>query len=56
MEKTMLKRFLQDTSGSSAIEYGLIGALVVAAIVASISSVGTATGEMYDDVGTQITQ
>jgi pilus assembly protein Flp/PilA len=36
----MLKRFFKDESGATAIEYGLIAALVVVAVIGGISSVG----------------
>lgn len=39
----MINRFLRDERGSTAIEYGLIGALIVAVIIGGISAVGNAT-------------
>jgi pilus assembly protein Flp/PilA len=36
-----LSRFLNDDSGATAIEYGLIAALIAAVIVTAVSSVGT---------------
>ena len=39
----MLKKFWQDDSGATAIEYGLIATLIVVAVIAGISAVGNAT-------------
>lgn len=36
-----LRRFLQDESGATAIEYGLIAGLVSIVIVAALTSIGT---------------
>ena len=35
-----LKRFLKDESGATAIEYGLIAALVSVAIIAALTTLG----------------
>ncbi len=37
---TLLKRFLGNASGSTAIEYALIGSIVSIAIVAAVISIG----------------
>jgi len=36
-----LKKFLRDESGATAIEYGLIAALISVVIIGAVSSVGT---------------
>jgi pilus assembly protein Flp/PilA len=41
---------LKDQKAASAIEYGLIAALVVVAAVAGMAGVGTATGSMWNKV------
>lgn len=38
--------FLQDTSGATAVEYGLIAALVALAIIASLTSMGNSIVEI----------
>jgi pilus assembly protein Flp/PilA len=38
--KTLLKRFLKDQSGATAIEYGLIAAGISVAIIAVVQGVG----------------
>lgn len=47
---TELQRFafgLADESGVTAIEYGLLGALIAVAIVASVGATGTSLAAMY---------
>jgi pilus assembly protein Flp/PilA len=38
---TFISRFLGNESGATAIEYGLIAALIAGAIIAAVTSVGT---------------
>jgi pilus assembly protein Flp/PilA len=38
---TFLKRFAADDSGATAIEYGLIAALIAVVIITAVTSVGT---------------
>jgi pilus assembly protein Flp/PilA len=49
---TCIKRFLNDESGATAIEYGLIAALVAVAIIAAVTTLGdniTATFNSISD-------
>lgn len=46
--------FIKNESGATAIEYGLIAALVAVVIVSGITSVGSATEDMYDYIDTTI--
>jgi pilus assembly protein Flp/PilA len=39
--KTLFTRFLKDESGATAIEYGLIAALISVGIIAGATSLGT---------------
>jgi len=43
-----MKKFLLDESGATAIEYGLIVALIVIGIVAVVTQIGTKMGESYN--------
>lgn len=52
---TKIGRFLLSPTGTVAIEYTLIAALVSVAIVAGITSVGDSTGNIYDKVDEQVT-
>lgn len=45
-----IKNFVQDESGATAIEYGLIAALVSVAAVGALTQVGTELGNMFDKV------
>jgi pilus assembly protein Flp/PilA len=48
-------RFFQDDSGSNALEYGLIVALVSLAVVTGAGVAGTALGAMFNALGTRLT-
>ena len=49
-----IKKFLQDESGATAIEYGLIAALVSVAAVTALTSVGTSLSSMFEKVSTDL--
>ena len=49
-----VKRFSQDESGATAVEYGLIVALIFLAIVSAVKSFGTTTNDMYTGIETEI--
>lgn len=51
-----LKRFIADDSGATAIEYGLIAALIAVVLIASISVLGEKVGGTFDKVGTEMPQ
>lgn len=46
----MLKRFWADESGSTAIEYGLIAALIAVAIIGSLSAVGNSSTVKMENI------
>ncbi len=50
-----IKKFLQDEAGATAIEYGLIAALVSVAAVTALTSVGTSLSSMFNKVSTDLT-
>lgn len=43
-------RFLKDESGATAIEYGLIAALIAVAIITAVSNVGGSTAATFTRV------
>lgn len=43
-----LKRFLKDEDGVTAIEYGLIAALIAVAIIAAVGFIGTNLSNIFD--------
>ena len=48
------KRFLADESGATAIEYGLIAALIAVAIIAALNALSTNLQTVFNHVGTQL--
>ena len=46
----MFKRFLKDESGATAIEYGLIAALLAVAIIATLGAVGGQLDATFEKV------
>ena len=48
-------RFLKDESGATAIEYGLIAALIAVVLVASLQGVGTALEGAFTKIETDVT-
>ena len=46
----MFKRFLKDESGATAIEYGLIAALIAVVIIATVGLVGEAVDDTFKKV------
>lgn len=50
-----IARFLKDESGATAIEYGLIAALVGVAIAATMTTVGSNIVARLGDVNTALT-
>jgi pilus assembly protein Flp/PilA len=47
-------RFLKDESGATAIEYGLIAALIAVAIIGAVTTVGDNTEATFNEVATGI--
>lgn len=50
MLSTFAKDLIDDTSGATAVEYGLIVSLIVLAMVGALQGVATTTIEMWDMV------
>lgn len=53
--KAIIKRFLRENDGVTAIEYGLIAGLIAVAILAGASTLGTNLGNMFTNLGTCLT-
>jgi pilus assembly protein Flp/PilA len=47
-DRQMFRRFLKDRSGATAIEYGLIAALIALAIMGSIGFTGDSLGDRWN--------
>ncbi|HEX4196769.1 MAG TPA: Flp family type IVb pilin [Caulobacteraceae bacterium] len=52
--RTLAKRFLQADSGATAIEYGLIVALIAVVIIGAVTSVGSALSGQFQTVATSL--
>lgn len=49
-----LKNFLTDESGATAIEYGLIAALIAVVAIAAMTTVGSNLGNKFNNIGTAL--
>lgn len=48
--KTLFQRFMADEDGATAIEYGLIAALIAVAIIAAVRAVGTELSTTFSEI------
>jgi pilus assembly protein Flp/PilA len=51
---SIFTRFLNDQSGATAIEYGLIAALISVAAIAAMTTLGTKLTSTFDAVSNQL--
>jgi pilus assembly protein Flp/PilA len=47
--------FLRNDRGATAIEYGLIAAMIAVAILVGVKNFASSTGTMYDNISTTVT-
>jgi pilus assembly protein Flp/PilA len=52
--KAVFSHFLKDESGATAIEYGLIAALIAVAIIGALTAVGGNLGTMFNNVAAKL--
>ncbi len=50
-----LKMFMQDEEGASAVEYGLLVALIAAVIILSVQALGGTLNTVFGGVNTSLT-
>lgn len=50
----LVSKFLKDESGATAIEYGLIAALISVAIITAATTLGSNIATTFTNVGTSI--
>jgi pilus assembly protein Flp/PilA len=50
MKNSMIGRFLRDESGATAIEYGLIAALIAIVIILSLAAIGADIASIFTNV------
>ncbi|WP_113002283.1 Flp family type IVb pilin [Rhizobiales bacterium] len=51
----ILARFMKDESGATAIEYGLIAALISVALITGATTLGTTLDTQFQDLSTKMT-
>ncbi len=52
--QNLFTRFIEDESGATAIEYGLIAALIAVGMIAGASAVGQKVDAKFVEIGTKI--
>jgi pilus assembly protein Flp/PilA len=52
--KKIVNRFAKDESGATAIEYGLIAALISVVIIGVLSTIGTRLSAKFNQIATQL--
>lgn len=50
----IVKRFIQDEEGVTAIEYGLIAALIAVVIIAAVTTVGTKLNAIFTNIAASL--
>ena len=48
--RNFVKNFIENESGATAIEYGLIAALIAVAFITALTTLGTALSTNFDEV------
>lgn len=51
---TFIKRFAKDESGATAIEYGMIAALIAVAIITILGTIGTTLNTKFTFIASKI--
>jgi pilus assembly protein Flp/PilA len=50
----LISRFVRDDSGATAIEYGLIAALIAVVIITAVTAVGTQLSTTFNNISTHV--
>jgi len=50
----LISRFVRDESGATAIEYGLIAALIAVVIITGVTAVGTSLSTTFTTLSTKL--
>jgi pilus assembly protein Flp/PilA len=53
--KTLFKRFANDESGATAIEYGLIATLIAVALITGATALGTKLNAVFNGLSSKLT-
>ena len=51
----LIRRFVSDTSGATAIEYGMIAGLISVVIIGTITTLGTRLSSKFSAIATRLT-
>jgi pilus assembly protein Flp/PilA len=51
---TLMKKFLSDDSGATALEYGLIASLIAVAIIAGLRALSSNLNNTFNKVSTEL--
>ncbi|WP_099865976.1 Flp family type IVb pilin [Pararhizobium haloflavum] len=54
--KTLFARFMKDESGATAIEYGLIAALISVAIIGGATTLGGSLNTQFENISSFLSQ
>jgi len=52
--QNLFTRFIEDESGATAIEYGLIAALIAVGMITGATAIGTKVDAKFTDIGNKI--
>lgn len=52
--KNLVSRFFKDESGATAIEYGLIAALIAVVIIGAVTALGTGLTDTFTSVSDEL--
>ncbi len=52
--KNLVTRFVKDESGATAIEYGLIAALISVVIIGVLATIGTSLNAKFNAIATKL--
>jgi pilus assembly protein Flp/PilA len=52
--KTMISRFMSDETGATAIEYGLLAALISVVIIGAVKAIGTNMSASFQSVANNL--
>ncbi len=52
--QNLFTRFIEDESGATAIEYGLIAALIAVGMIVGAQAVGSKVNNKFTEIGTEL--
>jgi len=52
--KKLIEKFLSDEAGATAIEYGLIAAVISLAIIAAVNGLGTSLNDKFTSISSSL--